>query len=649
MDEILQKALKDGSLLPQAAKNCGEWFRDLPQWGKDSIAELLENGNWRELNDRFFRNLELGTGGMRSRTIGENIPREEQGRGSLFGTPEHAAIGSAYLNDFNIARATIALFRYCKTQSDGPLKLVIAHDVRHFSEHFSTITAKIWNELGGKAIAFDGPRSTHQLSFSVRKFEAIAGIVITASHNPPQDNGYKIYFKDGGQVVEPHASKIIEYFNATPLIEAVQILESIGKNQHPISFFDATADKNYMEEVLSNLFDGNIFRDSPIHIVFTPVHGTGDIITAPLLQQLSIHAHFVETQMAHDPRFPTVKSPNPENFEVFDLAIQRAKEVGGELLFATDPDGDRIAIGIPNGEGKFEQFSGNLTGALLAEFRLSRMKQLGWLNRKNASHFAFLKTFVTSPLQDKIAERYGVKCINTLTGFKWIGEKLNDYENILQKQLALEQRPPIDYVNTPAATRRKLLLEHSTFFAFGGEESYGYLGSDNVRDKDANAATLMICEMFAFLKKSGKTLIDFRNEIYAQYGYYDETQLNIYYEGASGAEKIGNILQSYGENPPTALGHFHVTRIVDFNRDAIFDPDGKPIPRQNFFMVDLDNGYRYALRGSGTEPKIKFYIFANAPISSAHPIETVSKQTAETMAILKDLLQRDAHGRSQRN
>ncbi|MDR2812613.1 MAG: phospho-sugar mutase [Puniceicoccales bacterium] len=644
MEKALRNALGEGLLLSQTVENCKKWFRYLPEWGKAAIGELIEGGNWEELNNRFFKNLEFGTGGMRSRTIAERITQAERGHGSPFDAPEHAAIGSAYLNDFNIARATIAFFRYCKTQSDGTLKLIIAHDVRHFSEHFSQITAKIWNNLGGKAIVFDGPRSTPQLSFSVRQFQAIAGIVITASHNPAHDNGYKVYFKDGGQVVEPHASKIIENFNRTSLQEAVQILESIARNNSPIEHFDGAADKSYIGEVVSNLFDANIFRELPINIVFTPVHGTGDIIMVPVFQQLGIRAHFVSEQMVHDPRFPTVKSPNPENFEVFDLAIKKANSVDAELIIATDPDGDRIAIGVRNREGVFEKFTGNLTGALLLEFRLSQMKALGWIPPEGSPHVTFIKTFVTSPLQDKIAEAHGVKVINTLTGFKWIGEKLNDYETLLQNRLEKLNLPSFDYVHTSAEKRRELLLKHSTFFVMGGEESYGYLASNNTRDKDANGATVMVCEILTTLKKFGKTLIDFRNEIYRKYGYYGETQLNIYYEGALGAGKIKNILESYQKNPPTILGHFHIIRITDFSKDEIFDPDGKRIPKQDFFVVDLDNGYRYALRGSGTEPKIKFYIFGNVPVTTS--IEDSTKETAETMAIIKQCLQKDADQRA---
>ncbi|MDR0418390.1 MAG: phospho-sugar mutase [Puniceicoccales bacterium] len=647
MEDILRNALETGLLLPQTVENCKEWLRYLPKWGETAIKELIEWKNWEELNNRFFKNLEFGTGGMRSRTIAETVTQAERGHGAPFDSPEHAAIGSAYLNDFNVARATIALFHYCKMQSDSPLKLVIAHDVRHFSEHFAQITAKIWNYLGGKAIAFSGPRSTPQLSFSVRKFQAIAGIVITASHNPAHDNGYKVYFRDGGQVVEPHASKIIEKFNQTSLQEAVQILESIAKNNSPLEYFDATADKSYIGEVISNLFDANIFQASPINIVFTPIHGTGDMITATVLQQLGIRAHFVSEQMVHDPRFPTVKSPNPENFEVFDLAIKKANGVDAELIIATDPDADRVAIGVRNGEGIFEKFTGNLTGALLAEFRLSQMKIRGWIPAEGSHRIAFIKTFVTSPLQEKIAEAHGVKVINTLTGFKWIGEKLNDYETILQNCLVKFNIPPIDYVNTPAEKRRELLLKYSTFFVMGGEESYGYLANDNIRDKDANGATIMICEMLATLKKSGKTLIDFRNEIYQKYGYYDETQLNICYEGAAGAKKIKNILESYKKSPPTTLGHLAVTHIMDFSKDKIFDLDGKHIPAQNFFIIGLDNGYRYAIRSSGTESKIKFYIFGNVPVTTS--IADSAKETAQTMEIIKQLLQKDADLRAEQS
>lgn len=643
----IERALQVDALLPETKINCLNWFKYLPDWGKMTIQELVDQQLWNELNNRFFKNLEFGTGGMRNRTIAETVTSAEYGKGGPFEAPEHAAIGSAYLNDFNIARATIALFRYCQAfqEKDQPLRLVIAHDVRHFSEHFAKIAAQIWNYLGGEAMLFDGPRSTPQLSFSVRKYGAIAGIVITASHNPAHDNGYKVYFKDGAQVVEPHASQIIHNFNQVTLSEAINILDAAEKSILPIKYFDSDADQSYIQEVETNLIDPKTFQESPISVVFTPIHGTGDVISAPLLKKWGIRAHFVEEQMVHDPRFPTVKSPNPENFEALSLAVQKAKAVGAELIIGTDPDADRVAIVVRDHNGLYIPFTGNLTGALLEEFRLTRMKELNWIPEEGGQNIAFIKTFVTTPLQEKIAQHHGIKCINTLTGFKWIGKKLNDYETILSENLAKNGLPPIDYVNTPAEERRQLLLQYSTFFAFGGEESYGYLASNNVRDKDANAAALMICELYATLKKDGKTLIDFRNELFQRYGYYAETQINLYFEGASGAQKIRNILASYQDNPPKVIGDFHVTRMTDFSKETIKDADGKLIPSQNFFVLDLDNGYRYAVRASGTEPKIKFYLFGNTGISST--LEDAIHKTTQNLEQLKIPLEADARQRAE--
>ncbi|UPA28575.1 MAG: phospho-sugar mutase [Verrucomicrobiota bacterium] len=645
MDLRLEAAVTAGFLLPEAAKNCEAWLHDLPEWGQQSIEECIVQKRWDELNNRFFQNLAFGTGGMRSRTIAEYVTKAEQGIGSAFEAPEHAAVGSAYLNDFNIARATIALFRYCKTQDTNGLRLVIAHDVRHFSEKFAQITARIWNLLGGKALLFEGPRSTPQLSFSVRKYRAIAGIVITASHNPAHDNGYKVYFRDGAQVVDPHASAIIENFKRVSLREAVEVLTTIERQPVALQYFDAEADRAYIQELKTNLFEPETFKKTPIEVVFTPIHGTGDIISVPLLRELGVKVFPVEAQMAHDPRFPTVVSPNPENFEALTLAVQQAKKSGTELVIGTDPDADRIAIAVHDQNGEFVPFTGNLTGALLEEFRLSRMKELGWIPQSGGDNVAFIKTFVTTPLQEKIAQHHGVKCINTLTGFKWIGEKLNDYEQQLQKKLEARQQPKIDYVETPADERRALLLRDSTFFAFGGEESYGYLASNNVRDKDANAAALMICELYAFLRQQGKTLIDFRDELYQKYGYYAESQINLYFEGATGAQKIQNILTSYSQNPPKEIHGVPVAHVTDFTRDTIYDADGKQIPSQSFFILDLADGSRYAVRGSGTEPKIKFYLFGHTPVTTT--VEQAMQQTQQSLQDLKTALKTDAYQRAE--
>lgn len=648
----LQQLEKLG-LLPEAIINCKEWLEVGPQWVKESILELIQTDNIEELNNRFYKNITFGTGGMRSRTISNYITAAEKGNfSSPYDTPDHSAAGSAYLNGINIIRATIALYKYCSNFIDEnkslklkPL-LVISYDNRHFSEHFCDVTAKTWKLLGGNTLQYNGPRSTPQLSFSVRKFNAIAGIMITASHNPPHDNGYKVYFRDGGQIVDPHASGIIKQFQKTSIKESVDILEKIYSETIPLEYFPSEADKLYTEEVISNVIDKTVFDNESVGIAFTPIHGTGDVISVPAMKQLKIKAHLVEEQIAHDPRFPTVKSPNPENFEVFDLAIQVANKFHDDIVIGTDPDGDRVAIGVRNNNGVFEKFSGNLTGALLAEFRIRKYKELGLIPQEGTQRVAFIKTFVTSPLQDAIATKHNIKCINTLTGFKWIGEKLNDYETILHEQLKLTNQD-IDYCNTPQDIRRQLLLNHSTFFIFGGEESYGYLSSNNVRDKDANAAVVMICEMIASLKSEKKSLIDFRDEIYREYGYYDETQINLYFEGASGSQKIKNILNSYEQKTPTEVAGFAVTNIINFNKDVIYDADGKQIPKQQFLMIDLENGCKFAIRGSGTEPKIKFYLFGHTTVTEKKSLETAKIETKQVLDKIKEFLETDAKLRAE--
>lgn len=635
-------------LFPETVANCKEWLISSPQWVIDSVQELVSARNIDELNNRFYKNLEFGTGGMRSRTISEFLTAAEKGKDiSPWETPKHASAGSAYLNDFNIVRATIALFKYCSqysqqnSNSNKSLSLIISHDTRHFSEHFGKITAKTWRYLGGSVLQYDGPRSTPQLSFSVRLYNAIAGVMITASHNPAHDNGYKVYFSDGGQVVDPHATGIINFFQETKFQEAASVLKEISEQNISWKFLDSSADKTYISEVISNVLDPNIFQKQPISVVFTPIHGTGDIISIPALQELGVRTYPVNSQMSHDPRFPTVKSPNPENFEIFEQAIKTADKYQSNLVIGTDPDGDRVAIGIRNHQGIFEKFSGNITGALLAEFRLTKMKELGILPSEGTLRAVLIKTFVTSPLFEKIAKFHGIKCVNTLTGFKWIGKKLNNYETILQKRLS-ELDQVIDYSHTPAHIRRQLLLTYSTFFVFGGEESYGCLVSNNVRDKDANAAVVIISEMAATLKSQNKTLIDFRDEIYTKYGYYNEDQLNLYFEGASGAKKIKQLLDSYKNNPLKEIAGFQVIKSTDFSQKPVIDEEGEEIPLQEFFILELENGFRCAIRGSGTEPKIKFYIFGHDPkfIATETP-----EAVGQTMAKIKIFLEADAHNR----
>ncbi|MDR0351484.1 MAG: phospho-sugar mutase [Puniceicoccales bacterium] len=643
MSDLFNK-IPRGTLSKSSLANIKEWYgcENSSRTVRESIVELVDAGEFNELNDRFFKTLNFGTGGIRGRTVGDRITMAELGNG-VNTSPEFPAIGSACLNHFNVVRATAALHKYCKKAAASQRRemlLIVAYDVRLFSKWFAEITAKTWEYLGGQAMVFAGPRSTPQLSFSVRYFKAIAGVVITASHNPYHDNGYKAYFADGAQVIDPHAAAIIKNFSQLKLSDSMTMFKAIeGRNFSNI--IDPKAEEAYMAVVKDSVLDVDSIKKCTRKIVFTPLHGTGDVITVPVLKSLGMKVICVEEQMVHDPLFSTVKSPNPENFDSLRLAIDQAKAVGADVVIATDPDADRMAIAARNNDGEFEKFSGNMTGALLLEHRIRKMKELGILPKNGAKNAVVLKTFVTTPLVEKIALDHGLKCINTLTGFKWLGNKINSYAQRLMEKLGDGH---VDYDHIEIGERRKLLLQHSQFYVFGCEESYGCLVSDVVRDKDANAAAAMVCEMMTDLGK--KTLIDFRDEIYNTYGYYDDILLNIYYEGASGVEKIRNILNSYRKNPPETVAGRTVVKIRDFLKSSIFDADGCKVPREDFLFLELENGDAYAVRASGTEPKIKFYIFCSTTAMDSEMTVNGVNRVKSRLDSLKNFLEADAEKRS---
>jgi len=648
--EIIRAAGEAGQLLPDAVDNLTTWLdAALPSWASASIDELVAQGDWSELNDRFYRYLEFGTGGMRGRTIGVVAARAEMGQLELQGTPEHPAVGSNMMNDFTVVRATIGLYRYvhgylAKTGRYDAPKLVIAHDVRHFSRHFCELAASTWSRLGGVAFIFDAPRSTPQLSFSVRWLKAHCGVVITASHNPPHDNGFKVYFEDGAQVVAPHDQGIIDEVNAVPLTELGAFL---AVDLSRVITLGRPADDAYLAVAAQAALDPAIFKRAKFKVVFTNIHGTGGIASVPLLAHAGVSVTEVIEQVAFDPRFPTVKSPNPENAEALALAVALAERNGAELVLATDPDGDRMGCAVRNRDGRMVLLTGNQTGALLADYRLAKSKERGWIPRDGSPHAAIIKTFVTTPLQDAIGHGHGVKVINTLTGFKWIAAKMRGYEERLKGALLTQEGLALDYDALPLAARARLHGRLGTFYVFGTEESYGYLPNDYVRDKDANAACLMCAELCAWVKSRGLTVPEYLDELYVKHGYFLEGMINIYYEGATGAAKIRRILDSYRTNPPTAFGDVRVVKFEDFGRQVIKDADGEVIPKQDLYFVTLANGYTYAGRGSGTEPKMKFYIFAQAKVAGPAELPAVKTQVKAELARLKTLIEADAKARAE--
>ncbi|MDR2603099.1 MAG: phospho-sugar mutase [Puniceicoccales bacterium] len=645
----MERFLRD-NVLATTAENmmCVYNCNSLPTWARRSMDELIARQLVDEINNRFFRTLEFGTGGMRSRTIPEVVTSPERGN-SKTNRPDFTAVGTAYLNDFNIIGATIALFKYCSkflknnSRSHELPSVVIAYDVRHFSRHFGELAASTWKHLGGHAILYASPRSTPQLSFSVRHLSCIAGIMITASHNPWHDNGFKAYFSDGAQMVDPHASGVISEFNGVTMEDICRFCK---KDMSGVTILDASIDACYQSAVRETILRKDLLESHPIHVVFSPLHGTGGAATIPLLEANKISHKVVEEQNDLDPNFSTVKSPNPENKEALDMSIALAKKENMDLVLATDPDGDRLAIAAKNSSGDFEIFTGNVTGALLVDYRISQLKFLRKIPAKGSKNVAIIKTFVTTPLIDKIADLHGIKCINTLTGFKWIGEKMLDYENRMLRNEYESTGISINYDKTLGAKRDNLLQKNSTLFIFGCEESYGCLSANNVRDKDANSACLMACELVAYAKSFGKTLVDLRDDMYVKYGYFGESVLNIYYEGADGAQKIKNILTSYQENPPKQIDSSKVTEIVDFAKQTIQDADGKLIPQQQFFFITLENGIKFALRASGTEPKIKFYLFAEAKVTDRFQLGETKKTTFSLLERVKRFLKTDVDERA---
>src|SRR6266478_2001773 len=550
------------------------------------------------------------------------------------------------MNFFNINRATRGLVAYLndwnrRQQASAKPKIVIAHDPRFFSDEFAELAAKVASENGCDAFVFDGPRSVPELSFAVRHLKANAGIVITASHNPPYDNGYKVYFSDGAQVIEPDASGIIAKVNAittesfTPLPKDQQgKVTTIGKD----------IDQAYMRRLETLVLDPLMIRQAKsLRIIYTPLHGTGSIIIKPMLTRLGFDFQVVPEQDRFDGRFPTVKSPNPENAEALTMAINLAQREDADLVVATDPDCDRMGAAVRGKDGKMKLLTGNQTGSILAWYRIKTLFDKGVLNEQTAARAVIIKTFVTTDLQKAIANYYGLRCVETLTGFKYIGAKLGKYERAIPEQLRQ------NYVDLTEPETRRLRLLHSLFYVFGGEESYGYSGADFVRDKDGNGAVIMFCEVAAYAKSRGQTVDELLDEVFANFGYFAEKNGSLVFEGAEGAAKIARLAESYGIDPFSEVLGSRVVNIKNFESDMIEDIEGDLVPKEKMSIFELEDGMRIAVRPSGTEPKIKYYLFAQRRPENgkfeAVQLGRIKAQVGEKLDRLWDWLQKDAESR----
>jgi phosphoglucomutase len=469
----------------------------------------------------------------------------------------------------------------------------------------------------------------------VRELGGDAGIVLTASHNPPHDNGFKAYFSDGAQIVEPHATGIIEEVNA---LESEEYAALPAAEQGSLTILGATMDRKYKDRLRSLLLRPELLEGRSVKVAYTNLHGTGGTIIVPMLKELGFEVVTVPEQDGQDGRFPTVDSPNPENAAALKMVIDLAEAEGASAAIGTDPDNDRMGVAVRNRTGEMQLLTGNQIGSLMAWYRIRTMCEQGIITESNRSRAVLVKTYVTTELQTAIAEKFGIGVVNTLTGFKYIGEKLKKYED------AIPDAKKGDYRSLSEEESRKLRLEYSRFFVFGGEESYGYLGGDFVRDKDGNGSAVMFAELAAYADSVGKTLPELLDDVFQEFGVFFEQGQSLVMEGADGAAKIAALVQSYSEDPPREIDGSPVVKTRDFATQDIYDEEGDLIPKAGMLVVELADGRRFAVRPSGTEPKIKYYLFGHGP-AGAKDLEAEKARVLAGLGTLWTALEADAAAR----
>lgn len=531
---------------------------------QNTIKQLIESQD-EELDELFYKDLEFGTGGLRG----------------IMGP------GTNRINKYTIGQATQGLANYIKQSfPNEDLKVAIAHDSRNNSRFFSETAASVLSANDIKVFLFEDLRPTPELSFAVRELECNAGIVITASHNPKEYNGYKVYWNDGGQLVPPHDNGVIQEvrkvdFSNIQFDEQNSNVETIGEE----------LDNQYLDKVASLSFN----KSADLKIVFTSIHGTGITLVPKALKKVGFtDVSTVEEQDTPDGNFPTVKSPNPEERSALKLAIDKAISIDADVVLGTDPDADRVGM-VAKHNGEFVILNGNQSATLLVYYMLSQWKEAGKLTGKEF----IAKTIVTTTLLDEIADSFGVTCVNTLTGFKYIAEEIRNQEGKMQ-------------------------------FITGGEESYGYLAGDFVRDKDAVISTVLLCEVAAWAKEQSKSCIDLLAEIYVQFGMYRENLISVTKQGKSGAEEIATMMESFRATPPTSLGGNKVVTLMDYKKSISTNlEDGSSntieLPQSNVLQFVLEDGSKITARPSGTEPKIKFYFSLKTNLSSVADYDSVAE------------------------
>jgi phosphoglucomutase len=561
------------------------WLKSpvLDPQSRSEIETLLASTNGQTLVDRFYKNLEFGTGGLRG----------------IMG------VGSNCMNRYTVGMATQGLCNYLKKVfGDNKISVAIAHDSRNNSRYFAEVTAGVFAANGIKVWLFPELRPTPLLSFAVRYLKCRAGVVITASHNPPEYNGYKVYWDDGAQIVAPHDKNIVDEVNAINDFTQVKF----DGNHSLIHTIDPELDEAYFTEVLKRIPRPDIIRrHSNLPMVYTSLHGAGITMVPECLKRLGFTAlHLVEEQNTPDGNFPTVKSPNPEEASAMEMALRKAKSVNASLVMATDPDTDRVGIGLRKPDGEYVLLNGNQALSLLIWFILHNLPE----NERRQGFIA--KTIVTSELSDTIAAHYGVTCYNTLTGFKYIASVIREKEG-----------------------KEKFIV--------AGEESYGYMVGDFVRDKDGVSACAFFAAMHAIAHNEGKTLHDWLIDLYVKFGFYKEGLINVVKKGQQGEAEMKALMHRLRTNPPADMAGQPVVRLLDYQGG--FEKDlrnGKTtplnFPKSDVLQFYLADGTKISVRPSGTEPKIKYYISVNSSLPDAGKYSEVSKNLDERISLYSNYL-----------
>ena len=551
---------------------------------KNEIRQLQAN-NPKELADAFYKNLEFGTGGLRG----------------LMGA------GTNRINKYTVGIATQGFANYLKKCFEGEIKVAIAHDSRNNSRFFAETTAQVFAANGLKVFLFDDLRPTPELSFAIRTLQCQGGVVCTASHNPKEYNGYKAYWDDGAQMVSPHDTNVISE------VEKIKSLEDVkwqGGN-HNIKIIGNEIDESYYQMVKSlSVYPDIIAAQHDLKIVYTPIHGSGIKLVPEVLKRFGFtQVTIVKEQETPDGNFPTVSYPNPEEKDTMDIGLTKAKEINADILLGTDPDADRVGIGVKNNHGEWVLLNGNQTAVLAFNYLIEARRKRGIAQPNDM----VITTIVTTGMIDSLAKANNINCYRVLTGFKWIANMIREKEGIEN-------------------------------YIVGGEESFGLMIGDKVRDKDAVSAVALLCEMASYEKANNSTLFDKLIDLYVQHGFYKESLISLTKKGMDGQQQIANMMENFRNNPPATINGSSVVKVLDYELQRGFNPNTDDtwtidLPKSNVLQYILEDGSQISARPSGTEPKIKFYFSIKETLPSANEYDAVNKKLDNKLSAIINEMQ----------